>query len=147
MERIVFGSFLALAAGQDLRRKQVDLWVYLLFGAAALILGIGGPGGGDWGWAEHLAAAGLGGILLGIGAVSGGGIGAGDGLFFAVSGLYVGFWENMMMLCYGTMLCGLFCLGYYVWCLAGRAQDRRHDRIPFLPFVVLPGIWVLLQGM
>lgn len=148
LERWLFACFLLLAAAQDLKRKQVDIWVYLLFGGAALTAGIGRQltGTADSVWLEHLGGAGLGLGLLVASAVSRGGIGMGDGCFFVVSGLFLGFWENFMILCYGVLLCGMFCLGYLIWCRFHVISDVRKRVIPFLPFVVPPGIWVVIHG-
>lgn len=148
MERWLFAGFLLLAAAQDLKKKQVDIWIYLLFGGAALAIGIGREltGGDACPWLEHLSGAGLGMGLLAVSAVSRGGIGTGDGCFFLVSGLFLGFWENLMMLCYGTLLCGVFCLGYWIWCRFHMIADVRKRVVPFLPFVVPPGIWLVMRG-
>ena len=49
MNKIVFGLFLLAAAGQDIRKKQVDMWIYLVFGcAAAGLLVFHMLGGGIW---------------------------------------------------------------------------------------------------
>ena len=112
MNKIVFGLFLLAAAGQDIRKKQVDMWIYLVFGcAAAGLLVFHMLGGGIWldgmrgiseteltteagsGW-QYLTDALTGGTLglglLGIGMVSSGSVGSGDGLFFFISGLLLG---------------------------------------------------------
>ncbi|MDO5407828.1 MAG: prepilin peptidase [Eubacteriales bacterium] len=148
MERWLFAGFLLLAAAQDLERKQVDIWIYLLFGGAAVAGGIGRQlaGGEACGWLEYLGGVCPGIVLLAASAVSRGGIGAGDGWFFLVSGLYLGFWENLMMLCYGTLFCGIFCLGYLVWCRFRQIQNGGKRVVPFLPFVVPPGIWLVMRG-
>lgn len=137
-----------MAAAQDLARKQVDIWIYLLFGGTALAIGIGRQLAGDAGYSclQHVEAAGLGAALLAASLVSRGGIGRGDGCFFLVSGLYLEFWENLMMLCYGILLCGIFSLGYLMWCRFRMSADVRKRTIPFLPFVVPPGIWLVLRG-
>lgn len=155
MKRWLFGVFLAVAAGQDLKRKRVDIWIYLLFGTLAAAVLIGSQSGRMTEceiWLKGLAEAvwclcpGL--VLLGFGRVSRGGIGVGDGCFFLVSGLLLSFWENMMILGYGTLLCGLYSLGYLVWkrMKRGTPADVRRHKIPFLPFLLPPGIWLLFCG-
>lgn len=147
MERWIFAGFLLLAAAQDLKKRQVEIWVYLLFGGAALAVGVGRQlTGGGYGWLEHLGGMSPGIALLAAAALSRGGIGMGDGCFFLVSGLLLGFWENMMLLCYGMLFCGIFCLGYLVWCRVCRTADVRKQVVPFLPFVLPPGIWLVLQN-
>lgn len=148
MEKWVFVTFLFIAAAQDLRRKEVEIWVYLLFGGMGLAVGIARWVSGEaaYAWMEHLAASGIGIALLAASAVSRGEIGMGDGCFFLVSGLLLGFWENVILLSYGVLLCGMFCLGYFVWCRFHMAGDVRKRVVPFLPFLVPSGIWLALRG-
>lgn len=149
METGLFACFLALAAGQDMRRKQVDVWVYLLFGGLAAVSGAAGYWllGETYGCLEHAAALLPGALLLGARAVTRGAVGGGDGCFFLVSGLLLGFWENVMLLCYGILFCGIFSLVYVVW---GKLRGRGNvgkETVPFLPFVALPGIWLVVQRL
>ncbi len=145
----LFLCFLLAAAWQDLRSGQVDICIYLIFGAAAGIMGIH-----RWlvleesyGLLGHMAGSALGGGLLAVGIASRGGIGTGDGCFFLVSGLMLGFWENLALLCYSTLCCGIFCLGYFVWCRIKNGEHVGKRTVPFLPFTVLPGIWLVLRGL
>lgn len=151
MERWIFGMFLAVAAGQDLRKKQVDLWIYGLFGCFAFLLAIGRQlrGAAGFQWQEYIGGISIGLMLLGIGIISRGSIGMGDGLFFLVSGMILKLPENMLLLSYGILLCGLYSLGYLVW-IHFRAEGIKHMRaqmIPFLPFLIPPGIWLLTAGI
>ncbi|HIT64322.1 MAG TPA: hypothetical protein IAC37_07770 [Candidatus Ventrimonas merdavium] len=167
MNKIVFGLFLLAAAGQDIRKKQVDMWIYLVFGCAAaglLVFHMLGGGiwldgmrgisdteltteaGSDWQYLTDALTGGTLGLgLLGIGMVSGGSVGSGDGLFFFISGLLLGFWENLLLLCYGSLCCAVFCLGYLVWKKLRKGQWAGRETVPFLPFAAMPGIWLLLQ--
>lgn len=143
----IFAGFLAVSAIQDLRKKRVELWIYLLFGGMAFV------------WAgcqilraretylilDHLASVVIGiGILL-AGVWSDGAVGSGDGLFFCVAGVILGFWENVMLLLYGTLLCGLFSLGYFLWGRVHGMEGVGKTMIPFLPFVAVPGIWLIVE--
>ena len=150
MEQWMFGMFLAVAAGQDLRKKQVDIWIYVLFGSLALAAAAGRQMWGNAGyqWMEHVGGICLGLLLSGIGVISRGSIGIGDGCFFLVSGLMLKFRQSMLLLCYGILFCGLYCLIYLVWLRfhsTGIATVRKHI-VPFLPFLVPPGIWLLMYG-
>lgn len=144
MERWIFAGFLATAAVQDWRSKQVSVWVYLLFGAAALV----GAGwrllaGEGLRWMELAGSICIGLSMLGAGFATGGAIGSGDGCFFLVSSLLLGFWDNLLLLCYGTLLCGSYGLGYLVWCRWHTTELEKKKVVPFLPFLVPPGIWLL----
>lgn len=143
----IFLCFVLLAAGQDLKRKQVDVCIYLVFGIAAMgSVCIQLAAGETYNLLEHVAAASIGVGLLGLGMLSGGSIGTGDGCFFLVSGLMLGFWENLAMLCYGTLLCGVFCLIYFWWGRMHGWKNIGKQTIPFLPFAALPGIWLAVCG-
>ena len=91
LETAVLAGFTALAAGQDLRKKQVDINLYWIFGmiaGAVLVFRMWENQNIMW----EKAAEGLFGflpglVLLGLGKVSRGSIGAGDGCYFLISGL------------------------------------------------------------
>lgn len=145
----LFLVFLLAAAMQDIREKQVDVRIYLVFGVSALVLGVGRwLGQGEvYGVLEHAAGMVPGLLLLGAGRISRGGIGTGDGCFFLVSGLMLGFWENLALLCYSTLCCGVFCLGYFVWAKQKQGEHIGKRTVPFLPFAILPGIWLAVREM
>lgn len=139
--------FLLVSAGCDLRKKRVPVWIYVVAGIVAVV------------WAtvstlvfrqtyqaaEHFAGVGVGAVLLLISVISGGSIGAGDGCFFIVAGLYLKFWEVLMILCYSTLLCGLYGLGYYVWKFIHGGVCAGKETIPFLPFVAAPSVWMVIS--
>lgn len=146
----VFCIFLLICAGEDLWRRAVDVWVYLVFGCIAVgLTGWHAAGLPADGWklaADALAGFALGAGLLAVGWICPGGIGTGDGLFFCVSGLYLGLWNNLLLLWLTSMLSGLFCLGYYVW---GKLIQRKNlglKTVPFLTFAAVPGIWMTAQA-
>lgn len=151
MERWIFGMFLAVAAGQDLKKKQVDLWIYAFFGGFAFLLAVGRQLRGDAGfqWQEYIGGISMGLMILGIGIISRRSIGIGDGLFFLVSGMILKLPENILLLSYGILLSGLYSLIYLVW-MHFRTEGMKHIRtqmIPFLPFLIPPGIWLLTAGI
>lgn len=145
----LFLCFLLAAAWQDFRNRQVDVCIFVVFGTAAVVSGavqwlILGE---NYSVPGHMAGSALGGALLVAAMASRGGIGTGDGCFFLVSGLMLGFWENLALLCYSTLCCGLFCLGYFVWCRTQKGVNVGKRTVPFLPFAVLPGIWLVFCRM
>ena len=134
---LLFLGYLLAAAIQDFREKQVKIWVFVLFGFLGLI-----TAGKNLGWQEHLKSSCLGLGLLGLGKVSRWEIGAGDGLFFLISGYLLSFWENMMMRCGGVMLCGLYAMIRFVWHRMHRGNRIGKENVPFLPFVAVWGVCV-----
>lgn len=148
MREWIWISFLLIAAIQDFRRKQVDIWVYLLFGT----LGVMWVGyrlvwrGETYQFFDHITSCSLGFGLLGISMLSQGEIGYGDGCFFLVSGILLGFWENLLLLLWGSLCCGLFCLILTVRDGVKR-RKRENCSVPFLPFVALPGLCMMAGHM
>lgn len=144
MRMWVFLGFMLTAAIQDFRKKEVDLWVFVLFGAAAFLLNVylWITAETKFLWQEHLLSCGLGAGLLLTGKLSQDGIGAGDGLFFLTSGLMLRFWENLTILCSGIFLGGMYGLAVFGWNQIYGKKNVRKMTIPFLPFVAIPGIWM-----
>lgn len=143
----MFLLYLVIAAGQDLRRKSVALWVYAGFGTWAL-LALGYQGfiaGGQIEWGNLFSSLCLGLGLIGCGLLWRRAIGLGDGCFFLVSGLMLGFWENLALLCYGMLLCSLYCLGLAVVNQMVYHRDMRRYAVPFLPFLVPVGFWIVCR--
>lgn len=103
---IIFTTFLAAAAWQDLRNKSVSVWLYLGYGAVAGAIRL--TGGEPV--LQALSGGLVGVVLLAAGWMTAGAIGIGDGLFFVVSGLYLSFYDNVRLLLYGILWGGIFCL-------------------------------------
>lgn len=143
----IFLLFLLVAAGRDLKKKSVEIWIYLIFGIWALLdIGYCWVVMGqqiDCGNLFSSLCLGLG--LLGCGILWRDAVGLGDGCFFLVSGLLLGFWENLALLCYGMLLCSLYCLGYLIWNQVYCHRNVRKDTVPFLPFLVPVGIWIVCR--
>lgn len=148
---VAFGIFLLVSAGEDLKRKAVDVRVCLVFGCIAV--GLTGwhaaslPAGGWRLAADALMGAALGAGLLAASRICSGGVGAGDGVFFCISGLYLGFWNNLLLLWMASLCCGLFCLGYYVWGKLIRHRNFGQKTVPFLTFAAVPGIWMTAEAL
>ena len=158
----VFVVFLLAAAWQDLGTKQVSAEVFWMSGAAALVcqslsvlyLAFAKDKGAVEAvlpfflnaWGPYLAGV-LPGAALLILSWMGCGIGAGDGAFFLVSGLFLGFWHNLFFLSGTVLCCGVFGLGYYVWSRMKGNYAAGKTEFPLLPFAVLPGVWTALLYM
>lgn len=143
----IFLLFLLVAAGRDLKKKSVEIWIYLIFGIWAL-LDIGYRWvvmGQQIDCGNLFSSLCLGFGLLGCGILWRDAVGLGDGCFFLVSGLLLGFWENLALLCYGMLLCSLYCLGYLIWNQVYCHRNVRKDTVPFLPFLVPVGIWIVCR--
>lgn len=150
ISRITYGLFLIFlldAARQDLWGKQVKVWTFVIFAAAASALD--GyrwiqPGSG-FSWWKCLAGCLPGVGMLALGKLWGGEIGAGDGLFFLVSGLMLEPEENLAVLCGGVFLCGMWSMAVFCGNLWKGNRRAGKATLPFLPFAAVPGIWISLS--
>lgn len=138
----VFFLYLMTASIQDIKTKQIKIWVFFLFGALALV-----SDGYMWMaasenflWKSHLASCSLGLGMLGLGKISRGAVGTGDGLFFLISGLMLNFGENLFVLCGGILLCGICGMAIFVWKWISAGEKSGKRTLPFLPFAAIPGI-------
>lgn len=144
----IFLMFLLIAASQDLCKKRIKVWVFAIFGAIALAadLYLWSRAGKGFLWQSHLWSCGVGMCLLLLGRICGGSIGEGDGAFFLVSGLMLEFWQNLTVFCMGVMLCGFYSLCLFVWSRIRTGRNAGKRTVPFLPFAVLPGVWVAVEN-
>ncbi|MEE0673010.1 MAG: hypothetical protein UCN44_06945, partial [Enterocloster sp.] len=78
-------------------------------------------------------------LLLGISVVTEEAMGKGDGWFFLVSGLFLGFWKNVFLLTGGLFLC----FPVAVWLMIGRWGKNTGIKLPLLPFMFPVGLGVL----
>lgn len=135
--QMVFLTFLAAAAWQDLHKKSVSVWLYLGYGFAGTVLRL------CLGGLEFLS---LGGMLIGaailfISRLAEGRIGSGDGWFFVVCGLYLNFFDTLRLFLYGVLWSGLFCLFILLY---GRrcGKSMLGVQMPFLPFLI--PAWIVM---
>lgn len=120
---LLFNSFL------DWRKREVSLFSLGGFGVVGIGLNL-------WlGYQSVIEAAGgvaLGILLLAAAFFTREAIGFGDGLLICITGIYLGFWENLSLLIAGAVCCGGI-LGIAI--LAGRL--KMADRVPLVPFLLL----------
>ena len=140
MYKLAFILFLLLAAAWDLLKKEVPLGLYLC-GALLAVL----TRGFGWLTADGCFSIGIGIGLLFLTLVSGGRIGAGDGMFFLVSGMYLECRVNAALFFYGLMLCCIYCLWAGVYSRI-KYQQIQNKTVPFLPFLVPVGVWLTTGG-
>lgn len=138
---ITYTVYLMLAVWRDLRYRKIPMWLYTIFGLGGIIINF------LWtkvGWWEVLSALLPGFLLLLLTKCTRGAIGAGDGLFFLVSAVYLGFWNTIELLLYGLIFCGICCMGIMAWGFMAGVNVRKW-RLPFLPFLlpawILMGLW------
>ena len=143
IKELLFATFLLGASWQDLRKKQIPLWLFILFG----LLGVGAIGlfpeqrGAERAFLRFLLAFLPGLFLLAASMCTRGAIGEGDGVFFLVAGLYLPPERVTALLGLGLLFSSACGLGISVWGFVG-GISVRHKRMPFLPFLVPAWLWM-----
>lgn len=141
----LFLCYLMVAAGQDWKKKSVELRIYAIFGVLAMgvLLYKTTYGKEAVPWINLLGSMGIGLAILGCSFLWRGGIGLGDGYFFLISGLMLEFWTNLALLCYGLLFCSSYCLCCFVWNQVRFHTNVRNKTVPFLPFLLPMGLWIM----
>lgn len=135
VNKIIFGIFLFLAGFQDWKSKTIHAG---LLAAAATAGGILCFINGQYSYDRILSCL-IGILILFLSRMTDGAIGAGDGWFFTVSGLFLNSFMNLSLLVYGVFFSGFICGGIYCYCRI-KGKDVRKVSVPFLPFLV--PVWI-----
>lgn len=119
---------------QDIRKKQISLWLLMTMAGFSVVMAIIG------GWLENeikkqifvRALLGIlpGGIMVLFGKLSGGALGEGDGYTTVTLGIQLGIFSVIECLLQGMVLSGI-----YSGILLLTGKGNRKDTIPFLPFL------------
>ncbi len=153
-----FFLYLILAAWQDGRKRAVSGWLFLFFFSHFLVsqvcqkmidVNMEQLPASFWyhgmmadGKISVLAMGGLlGVVLLLISKCSRGALGEGDGIFFIITGIYLGFWKNLLLFFSSLMLCSFFGLALFLWGWF-QGKDYRKKRLPFLMFTLPMGFYL-----
>lgn len=113
----------------DWRKREVSLISLAGFGAIGIGLNLWF---GYQSFLEVAGGVGIGLVLLAAAFFTKEAIGFGDGFLICVTGMYLGFWENISLLFMGALCCGLI-LGIGI--LMGRV--KMAARVPLIPFLLL----------
>jgi leader peptidase (prepilin peptidase)/N-methyltransferase len=152
-----FLIFLAASSWQDARKGSIHVRTFQAAGAIGILLRLrqlvmwvsGAAAAGEAVREEILAGViafllsllpGL--LLLGLSAATREAIGRGDGLFFLVSGIYLGLSRNLLLFGISLLLCFPVSLLLFIKGIR-EGRGAKNVRLPFLPFVVPGGIGVI----
>ena len=129
--------FLYCCAREDHRLKLLSVRRFWVFGGIGLIwFLICKP----FSWMELAGGAGLGLVLLWVSHVSKEQFGAGDAWIFFISGMFLGAEENMRLLLWSLIICGIYSMGMLLL-----KRRSRKERIAFAPFVLGAEVLLLLR--
>lgn len=158
---MLFLLFLLTAAISDWKTREIPAWIYILGGMEAVLWRISSTTDFSKQWENEawivllhgnadslsfLEIAGgalIGVVLLIFSKVTKGAVGAGDGMLFFITGIYLGFWKNAMLLWGSLLLCSCWGIGL----LAVRQikwPAGKKIEIPLLPFVLPVGMWLIM---
>ena len=127
---------LAITAYRDCKEKSIYLYLPIVAGVMGVILHIFFL---ERGVADMLWGVGIGGCVILLAWISKESIGVGDGIMLMVSGIYLGFWENLELLFTALLLVGVTALFLMVV-----KKKRRDYRVPFLPFLLVAYLFQLI---
>ncbi len=123
----------------DVRKKELPLPLLAACAAAGLIICLVTK---DPSLSGLLGGVCVGGVLLLCALVSRESIGSGDGLLFIVTGIYLGFWGNLVLLFMAAAACaavgGILML---------TKKYTRKQSLPFAPFVLASDVMMLVLAM
>lgn len=127
--KILVIAMLSITSIMDLRCKKINLFLLIPFLICGIIcnlyyqlLPITSLAGG----------VGIGIVLLIISFVTRGKIGSGDGVILMVTGLFLGFYDNLLLLLSATFLSAI--VGAFILCIKGM---NKNYEIPFIPFLLI----------
>lgn len=127
--KAVLGGLLLLTAIQDIRNKSISTWI-LLSGLVLVVIGV------PFTSSLSLLDRGLGLLtglsVMGISKATGGKIGMGDGMLLCISGIGLGFWNNLELFAIGLFLAAIVSIVLLIM----KKVNRKHS-IPFVPFLFM----------
>lgn len=129
---------LSLLALVDYKIKKIPVVPLILTGILGMILHIiyGGREIED-----ILFGIAIGIVLYIVSEISKGKIGKGDAFLFMVTGVYLGFWNNLVLLWAASVMAGV--VGVFV--ILSR-KKRMDYKMPFVPFVLAAAFVMLIVG-
>ena len=139
--RIEIGCLLgsiSLLALEDLRMKKIPIIPLILTGIIGMIFHLIFESRDI---KDILGGMFIGVVLYAVSFFTKGKVGKGDAFLFMVTGVYLGFWNNLLALWIASVIAGVIGVGIIV------VKNKRFDyKLPFVPFVLVAIIMLLLIG-
>lgn len=128
---------LGLHSFEDIRQKKITVGLTLFSGIAGILLHLLYQNQSIF---EMIAGMVSGALVLAAGQMTNSKIGAGDGIVFMLTGLYLGLTDNLRLMFISFFLAGIW--GLYLLTVKRCEKTRR---IPFVPFMFL-GYCLIMAG-
>ena len=136
--KVILFLWLLLCSIQDIMKQEISLIVILIGFVLLFTLSIIQGKLLFWNRVGGLA---LGVVLIILNKATRGQIGIGDGLVLCITGISLGFYINSLLLIYGLIFAAIFSIVYMFI-----KKASRKSSIPFIPFVFMALLGVLLDG-
>ena len=129
-------GMLGFLAVEDIRKRKIPVEPVVACGIAGVII--------RWFFSEIALVNMVGGVAVGVcmllfSKVSRGKIGGGDGILLMATGVFMGFWDNLLLLWLASLLAGMCGIAYCI-----RVKRFKDVRLPFVPFVLAAFVVILL---
>lgn len=128
--------FMAVAAYQDWKEKEINVFLLLAAAFAGIALQAGVQ---KESILNVLPGVCVGIVVLLLAWLTGGSVGLGDGLMLIVTGIYLKFWGNINLLMMALAMAG----GVALFMIAVKKKGRNY-RLPFVPFMLVAYLFQLL---
>ena len=135
MEMLGLLGMLGYFSIEDIRRKSVHTVPLIVTAIAGVFLHLYGGRLSIW---DLLGGLGIGVVMYGISVASRERVGKGDALVLGVTGIFLGFWNNLLLLWIASflaMVAGIVAVAFF--------QKGRHYELPFVPFLFV-GLFICL---
>ena len=142
ISEVILLAGMGVAALEDYRTKEVSVILMSALYSLGLIVGVLG---GKLTWFTLLSSIATGIVFLVIACLTGEAIGYGDGLLFAVTGLHLGLWENLLLIMGLFLASGMLALFLFV--IKRKKGKETLPLIPILLVIHVLGIWQRMGGV
>lgn len=133
---VVLLAGLFISAWIDLKREIIYVPLIVCMGIIGVICHIFLQENTIW----NLMSGMLIGVILLLGGIwSGEKIGYGDGVIFIMTGIFLGFWGNMLLLMIASILAGVTCTGLLL-----THKKCKEEQIVFVPFIFISYVILLI---
>ncbi|HHT97767.1 MAG TPA: hypothetical protein GXZ90_07725 [Clostridiales bacterium] len=125
---------LIISSIQDLKYKKISLWIISLSVILLLALSIYKNNG----FINIIGGAIVGFIVISISIITRSKIGIGDGIVLIMTGVVLGFWQNLELLLYALSIAALISIVLLIL-----KKVNKKDSLPFVPFILISYFVVL----
>ena len=132
LAKVILLIYLILMGIWDMRKGHISLGVSGIVAGFLFILRLFELYGDEVSWQYAFSGVLVGMMMFVVVYVSRGGVGRGDAIVFAITGLVYGFWYNFMLLFLSLTFCGIT-----GGILLVMRRVKRKTLLPFVPFIML----------